>query len=100
MATTPDLATIRQAYVTYADYEAEGSQASCKAFVTACRRLIVMLPSESEAVGVSRVQFQIAEVRRQLELAQTWLAAHPSAADAITDPAVLDHDFSAFTDRD
>ena len=26
MATTPDLATIRQAYVTYADYEAEGAK--------------------------------------------------------------------------
>lgn len=100
MAISPTLATIRQSYVTYADYEAEGNQASCKAFITACRRLLVMLPSESEAVGMSRVKFELAEVRRQLEQAQAWLAAHPSDADALTDPAALDHDFSSFTDRE
>ncbi len=98
MAVTPSLETIRQAYVTYADYEETGNQASCKSFITACRRLLVMLAAASEGAG-TRTEFEIAEIRTAMEDAQNWLAANPSTTDALANPLALHHDFEAFTER-
>lgn len=97
MTTSPTLAAIRQAYVTAADYEETGSQADCKSFITACRRLLVMLPAESEGSDRSRLKFEIAEITKAMEYAQNWLAANPGSSDP---QGSLHHDFSAFTERD
>lgn len=97
MATTPTLATIRQNYVTYSSYEEDGDQAACRSFITACRRLLVMLPAESEGADRSRVKFELAEITKAMEYAQNWLSANPSSSDPQN---VLHHDFSAFTERD
>jgi hypothetical protein len=99
MAVTPSLETIRQSYVTYADYEETGNQASCKSFITACRRLLVMLAAASEGVQGTRTEFEIAEIRAAMEDAQAWLSANPSTADDLSKPLALHHDFDAFTER-
>ena len=97
--TTPTLATVRQNYVTYADYEETGNAASCRSFITACRQLIVLLPSASTGAQQTSVEFEIAEIRQQLAAAQQWLRDNPSSTDESTNPSVIHHDFSEFTNR-
>ena len=97
--TTPTLDTVRQSYVTYADYEETGSQASCASFITACKRLLVLLPAVSSGPLDTSVEFSLDSVREALKAAQAWLAANPSTATQGTSPSVLHHDFSEFSDR-
>ena len=97
--TTPTLATVRQSYVTYADYEETGSQASCSAFITACRRLLMMLPTATTGPMSTEAEFSVESIRQALEAAQSWLAANPTSTTQSNSPAVLHHDFSEFTDR-
>lgn len=95
--TTPTLIEVRQAYVTYADYEETGSQADCRAFITACRRLLVMLPSASTGTQQTSQEFDVALVQKQLDAARVWLASHPSDTDAAANPDVIHFDFSEFS---
>ena len=99
MATSPTLDTIRQNYVTYADYEEVGSPSRCKSFITACRQLLVMLPTVSSGVQGTNTEFEIESIRLTMGDAQNWLAANPSASDDQSRPAALHHDFEAFTER-
>lgn len=96
---TPTLDTVLQSYVTYADYEATGSQADCASFITACRRLLVLLPAVSSGPLQTSVEFSLDSVREALKAAQVWLAANPSSSTLDSSPAVLHHDFSDFSDR-
>lgn len=96
---TPTLDTVLQSYVTYADYESTGSQADCAAFITACRRLLVLLPSVSSGPMSTSVEFSLDSVREALKAAQVWLAANPSSSTLDSSPSVLHHDFSEFSDR-
>lgn len=100
MATTPTLATIRQSYVTYSSYEEDGDQTACKSFITACRRLLVMLPAESEGKDGTRLKFELAEITKAMEYAQDWLASNPTSTDETNRPAALHHDFEAFQERE
>lgn len=97
--TTPDLATVRAAYIDNADYESEGSQAKARLFLTAARRLLVMLPASAVGKDRSQADFDLNTVRQEIVYCQNWLASNPSSTDESTNPSVLHHDFSAFTDR-
>lgn len=99
MATTPTIATVRQSYVTYADYEETGSQASCKAFITACRRLLALLPTASGGAQSTSFEFDVSQIRSELEAAQNWLATNQTSADNAANPDVVHYDFSEFSDR-
>lgn len=97
--TTPTLAEVRAAYVDSAGYESDGDVALARAFLTAARRLLVMLPAS--AVGKDRTQadFELEHVRAEIKACQAWLAANPSSSGLSANPSVLHHDFSEFTDR-
>lgn len=73
------LADAREAYHDNADYVAAGSAAKCKAFITAARRLLVLLPSEA-GNRVNNTRFQMDEIARQIGDAQEWLAASGSSS--------------------
>lgn len=97
--TTPDLATARAAYIDNADYESEGSVAKARDFLTAARRLLVMLPASAVGRDRSQADFELEHVRAEIRACQAWLAANPSSATQQSNPDVLHHDFSEFTER-
>ena len=75
----PTLAEIRSAYLTNASYEEDASVAEARAFVTACRRLLVVLPSHSgNAAGDGR-DMSITEISRAMKDAARWRGVNDSA---------------------
>lgn len=95
--TTPDLATVRAAYIDNADYESESSLTKARLFLTAARRLVVMLPASAVGKDRSQVDFETAAIREEIKYCQAWISANPSSTSS--DPQVLHPDFSEFTDR-
>lgn len=84
-----DLDTIRDAYLDNADYDVDGSVAEAKAFRTACRRLIVMLPttaSRGGSAGSQQVGFRLEEVRRSLQEVDAWLSQNDGDSYPVTHP--------------
>jgi hypothetical protein len=84
--TAPTLDDVINDYLLYADWESyketESSTAITRArlFVTACTRLMVLLPSASTTRQRTSAEFEIAEIRRQKELAQRYLTIAGSTA--------------------
>lgn len=97
--TTPTLATVRGAYIENADYESEASPERARAFLTAARRLLVMLPASAVGKDRSQVDFETSQIREEIKACQAWIVANPSTTAQQNDPSVLHHDFSEFTDR-
>lgn len=68
------LEELRQEYVANASYEEDNSVAKCKAFITAARALLVMLPATATGFGgEAMVQFQVGLTEKALESAKMWL---------------------------
>jgi hypothetical protein len=63
------------AYLDNADFEEAGSLAKAKAFVTACVRLAILLPSSASDQG-SAQSFSTADIQSAKERAQTFIAAN------------------------
>lgn len=70
---------IVEAYHDNADYAETGSIAKARAFVTACRRLLVLQPSES-ANRETTTRFDMKLIQQELEMARQWLAANDTSA--------------------
>lgn len=71
-----DYSDARDAYLANADYAESASTSKARAFITACRKLIVLLPSEV-AGGSSRTRADenLRQFRAEMEQAQRWLAS-------------------------
>lgn len=68
------LKQIRQEYVANASYEEDASESKCKAFITAARALLPMLPVTATGFGGdAMVQFSVTSVQAALEQAKMWL---------------------------
>ena len=74
-----DIVTVQEAYLENADYFAEQSVAKCKAFLTACNRLLVMLPAATSKSG-DEMQWSIEAIEKQLTAARNWLSSRVGAA--------------------
>ena len=86
------LTTAQEAYLDNADYDETASVAKAKLFRTACRQLIVLLPSSAMRGAGSNQQtvgFRVEEIRRSLEAVQCWLAVN----DTSDNPSVIHPDF-------
>lgn len=66
-------------YLTNASFEAEGSVAKARDFVTACVALSVLLPSSASDQG-SAQSFDIADIRSNKERAQAFIASNAQGA--------------------
>lgn len=87
MATTFDEA--RDAYLDNADYAEAGSVSKARAFVTACRRLKVLLPRVSAENG-SRAEFDPQQLQKELEAAQGYVDSNPEDGDSTGSVALAD----------
>jgi hypothetical protein len=77
MAATFD--EVADAYLDNADFEEAGSVAKAKAFVTACVRLLVLLPASASDQG-SAQSFDQKEIQANKQRAQAYIAANASGA--------------------
>ena len=73
MAATFDEAV--DAYLNNADFEESASLSKARAFITACVRLSVLLPSSASDQGSSQA-FDIADIRANKERAQVFVSAN------------------------
>ena len=71
-----DLTAYRQAAADNADYAETGSVTKAKAFETACRRLVVLLPSEIQGGGGQRQKNEIEQIKSELDDVVTWLVTN------------------------
>jgi len=89
MAVTLDAA--KAAYLDNADYETAGDAAKCRAFLLACRRLLILLPSAANQGQAGGAEFDIPQIRRELDDARQWLIYVST-----DDPAALGYDLTEF----
>jgi hypothetical protein len=90
MAATLTQAT--DAYLDNADYDTNGSVSEAKAFRTACRQLLVLLPQQQmRGAGGNRqeVQFRMEAIEEALQGVEAWLALNDT-----DDPAIIHPTFS------
>lgn len=74
---TPDLATIEQALLDNADYDATGSVTKARAFVTAARRWLIMSPQSSSNQS-SSMSWDTATIRDMMAAANTFVSVNDS----------------------
>lgn len=87
------LATAQAAYLDNADYDEDNSVAKAKAFRTACRQLIILLPSSGMRGAGGNQQtfgFRVEEIRPHLHACEAWLAVN----DTTTNTSVIHPDFA------
>jgi hypothetical protein len=74
---TPDLATIEQALLDNADYDATSSVTKARAFVTAARRWLIMSPQSSSNQS-SSMSWDTATIRDMMAAANTFVSVNDS----------------------
>lgn len=100
LSSSSTLTQVRNAYFDNAGYEENGSPSEAKAFITACRQLLVRQPSRSSkgGRGGEEIEINLTVVSEQLREAQAWLAENGTDTDA-GGPGTFKHlDFSTFRD--
>ena len=93
LTSTSTLADVKAAYFDNASYQEDNDPAKARAFVTACRFLLLMLPSKSMHGRGGSVELDVSQVAQQQALARSWLASHPSVS-----PDVIHSSFGNFRD--
>jgi hypothetical protein len=83
-----DYSDARDVYLANADYAEKGSANKAAAFVTACRKMIVLLPSEVQG-GTSRTKADenLRQLREEMEQAQRWLASNGTNSVVVVHPS-------------
>jgi hypothetical protein len=74
---TPDIATIEQALLDNADYDATSSVTKARAFVTAARRWLIMSPQSSSNQS-SSMSWDTATIRDMMAAANTFVSVNDS----------------------
>lgn len=90
------LEDVQAAYLDNVGYDEEGSVAKCRAFITACRALLVRLPSRAARGAAANLEWNIEAITGQLDQAAQWLALHDDAPAAGSTVRYLD--LSGFRD--
>lgn len=96
LSSTSTIAQITASYADNASYEEDGSVSKARAFVTACRLLILKLPTKMMHGKAGEIDLDPSLIRGELQAAQRWLASQPDSAAGAD--AVRFLDFSTFRD--
>ena len=89
------LITAQSAYLDNADYDEDNSTSKAKAFRTACRQLIILLPASAmRGAGGNQqtVGFRTEEVRKSLSEVELWLTLNDTGSGS--SPSVIHPDLS------
>lgn len=63
------------AYLTNAGYEENESYSECVAFITACNKLLVLLPAQA-GTGRNRINMEPERIKEAKEEARAWASAN------------------------
>lgn len=74
LSATSSLDDIKAAYLDNASYAEDDSVPKAKAFVTACRFLVLLTPTRSAASG-SSVDLDVGLIKQEMDAASAWLEA-------------------------
>jgi hypothetical protein len=69
------LEEVKASYIDNASYEEDGSVVKCRAFITACRILVLKMPRSAGKGDASSV-FSTDLVQQELDNARKWLTAN------------------------
>lgn len=72
-------ADIEAAYLDNCTYEEDSSVAKAKAFISACKALILKRPSRISKQGGGDLTWDFETIKAELDAARTWLATSPTA---------------------
>lgn len=73
------MAEVKAAYFDNASYEEDASATKARAFITACRFLLIMLPKRAMHANRNEIELEPAQLRNQLLEAKAWLAGQAGA---------------------
>lgn len=85
------LAEARAAYLDNADYETALDAAKARRFLTACRQLLILLPSASAQGQAGSAEFDILRIREEMDDARRWLLDQSA-----TDAGAVGYDLTEF----
>lgn len=91
---TSTLAEIRAAYLDNGSYYEDADRTKARAFVTACRLLLLKLPKRSE-LSDSELELEPRIIQEEMQAAQQWLASHP---DELVGGGLVFASFESFRD--
>lgn len=76
ISSSSTLDEIKAAYLDNATYDEESDAAKARAFIVACRALLLKLPKRARHGGSEEVELTPNEIRGQLEAAKRWLTVN------------------------
>jgi len=79
LSSTFTLAEIQASYYDNASYEEDSSIAKARAFVTACRFLLLKIPKTTAQGSGDSVEMNIQSIQSELSHAQTWVSNNNTA---------------------
>ncbi len=86
MSTLSSSSTLDEIYASYADnasYDEDGNLSKCKAFITACRLLLIKIPALVRSGNRHEVQMDVSQIADELERARRWqVASSPTSGQA------------------
>ena len=74
LSSSSSFAQVQQCYFDNAGYMEDGSPTKAAAFITACRFLLLMIPTRSEKRSGGLVQFDMKMIQSEMQAAQRWLS--------------------------
>jgi len=83
MSSLSSASTFDQVVASYKDnasYEEDGSVSKARAFVTACRLLIVMLPKRTRGPEDGELETDPTRLTKEMEEARQWIANNSSSS--------------------
>ncbi len=90
-------AEIEAAYIDNASYQEDADAVKARAFVTACRVILLKRPQRVGQGNKLNLEYNLELVEKQLQAAQQWLATNPAAQGA-TNPSIRHPDFTYYRD--
>ena len=95
LSSASTLDQIKTSCMDNASYEEDGSVAKCKAFITACRILLIKLPRKAQDGGSEEIELDVKLIRMELDSAIVWLQGNDTA---VVGSAALIPSFEYFLD--
>ena len=95
LTSSSTLAQVKAAYIDNASYAEDVSVTKAKAFVTACRILLLKLPAEA-GTRESHVRLNPELIQKEMAEARTWIAANDTASTGSAGPRVTFGGFERF----
>lgn len=92
------LAQVRAAYMDGASYAEDASPSKCKAFITACRFLLLMMPKRASHGGRQGEEIEIdpSVIQEEKEAAENWLSGNDPTGSGSAGGGIVHVDFNGF----